>query len=288
MIKKLSKEEFPGLLLEITDPPNEMYLEGKLPSPENKILCVVGSRKHTPYGKEVCQKLIEGLSGYPVTIVSGLALGIDSIAHRTAMSCNLQTIAVPGSGLNKSAIYPQTHVGLAQKIINSGGGLLSEFEPDFKATPWSFPKRNRIMAGLCHATLVIEAQIKSGTLITSRLAMEYNRDVLAVPGPIFSNNSEGTFDLIKNGATPIKDSEDILEALGIIKNQEGEEINLEDLSHDEQKIVLILQNESLTRKELISLTKLKDSDANIALGLLEIKGITFESKGLLHLQKKIF
>src|SRR5574344_927429 len=203
-IEILENENIPEMLREIPDCPDKLYIKGKLPSQDSKLLCVVGSRKYTSYGKDVCEKLISGLRGYDITIVSGLALGIDSIAHKTALDSGLKTIAVPGSGLDESVLYPSTHKQLAEKILENGGALISEFEPNFRATPYSFPQRNRIMAGISHAVLVIEAETKSGTLITSKFATEYNRDVLTVPGSIFSKNSEGPNMLIRLGATSTK------------------------------------------------------------------------------------
>ena len=120
-MKKLTGDEIPEMLSEIADPPAQLYLEGKLPDPETKLLCVVGSRKYTSYGKDACEKLISGLRGYDIAIVSGLALGIDSIAHRAAMEAGLKTIAVPGSGLDESVLYPSAHKGLAKKIVENGG-----------------------------------------------------------------------------------------------------------------------------------------------------------------------
>ena len=142
----LTKEQFPELLREITDPPKKLFIKGELPSEEMKFLCVVGSRKYSPYGKEVCRTLIEGLKGYDVVIVSGLALGIDAIAHEAALEVGLTTIAVPGSGLGDKVLHPSTNRNLAKRILDAGGALVSEFEEDFKATYYSFPQRNRIMA----------------------------------------------------------------------------------------------------------------------------------------------
>ena len=210
--RTLKQSELPERLLEIPQPPKEIYIEGTFPVGDDlKFLAVVGSRKHTNYGKDACEKLIAGLKGYPVVIVSGLALGIDSVAHRAALDNGLKTIAIPGSGLDRHAIHPQTNVGLAERILKNGGCLLSEYKPDFRATLWSFPQRNRIMAGLSHAVLVIEEEEKSGTLITARLATDYNRDVLTLPGSIFSKSSNGTNMLLRMGATPIRHSADILE-----------------------------------------------------------------------------
>ena len=185
-IRKLSEDEFPPRLLEIPEPPEHLWLAGAPLSQETVHLAVVGSRKYSAYGKEACETIIAGLSGYDITIVSGLAIGIDTIAHESALSAGLRTIAVPGSGLDVKILYPRQNVRLAERILNEGGTLLSEFEPGFKATPYSFPMRNRIMAGLAQATLVVEAGEKSGTLITARLATDYNRDVLAIPGSMFS------------------------------------------------------------------------------------------------------
>ena len=210
-IDTLSREEFPPALLEIPQVPEKLFVAGELPNPsEYYYLSVVGSRKYTSYGKEVCERIISGLAGYPICIVSGLAMGIDGIAHRAALDAGLRTIAVPGSGLDQSVIYPRTHLGLAKEIIENGGTLLSEYEPDFRATPWSFPQRNRIMAGLSQGVLIIEAEEKSGTLITARMALDYNRNVFTVPGPIFSATSKGTNNLLRQGATPIPSAKNFL------------------------------------------------------------------------------
>jgi DNA processing protein len=242
-IKELKKENWPPLLFEIPNKPKKIYFKGEIPNWERKLLCVVGSRKYTNYGKEVTEMLIAGLSGYPVTIVSGLALGIDSIAHVNALKNKLPTIAIPGSGLSSNVLHPQSNKILANKIIENGGTLLSEYEEDFKATYWSFPQRNRIMAGMCHATLVIEAEKKSGTLITSRLATEYNRDVLTVPGSLWSSTSEGPLMLLRLGATPIRNSDDILDALNIkkVNNEEDDENKYFDCSEKEMLIIRILK-----------------------------------------------
>ena len=214
-IRTLAPEEFPPLLHEIPDAPHTLNCRGTLPPPHLKLLAVVGSRNHTPYGKKVVAHLIGGLRGHSIGIVSGLALGIDSLAHQAALAHNLYTVAVPGGGLDDSVLYPRSHLQLAKEILAAKGGLLSEYEPQFAATSWSFPKRNRIVTGMSHATLLIEASEKSGTLISARLASDYNRDVLAVPGDIFSENAHGVHQFLKLGATVVTSAEDILTALGI-------------------------------------------------------------------------
>jgi len=283
-ISIIRKNEMPEMLREIPDCPEKLFVQGKLPGPETKLLCVVGSRKFTPYGKEVCEKLISGLRGYDIAIVSGLALGIDGIAHESAMSAGLKTIAVPGSGLSERVLTPKTNFMIANKILESGGAMLSEFELDFIATPYSFPQRNRIMAGLSHATLVIEAEIKSGTLITSKLATEYNRDVLAVPGSILSKNSEGPNMLIRLGATPIRSSYDILEALGFNIDEEPQNLELKysDCSPDEMLIIEILKI-PMPKDELIRKAKMPISKISAVLSILEIKGLVKESMGEMRL-----
>ena len=203
-IKKLPKKDFPKALLEIPQPPEDLWIIGELPPEDLIYLCVVGSRRNTTYGREACEKIIAGLKGYPIVIVSGLAMGIDAIAHKKALSVGLKTLVFPGSGLSPKAMYPKTNVMLAEEIIRQGGCLISEFEPNFMATLWGFARRNRLMAGISKATLIIEAEERSGTLITARLTTEYNRDLLVVPGSIFSPNSKGTNKLLHQGGKPAK------------------------------------------------------------------------------------
>ncbi|MBL7045176.1 MAG: DNA-protecting protein DprA [Parcubacteria group bacterium] len=277
-IKQLTPEEYPELLKEINDPPKKLYIKGELPPQEMKYLCVVGSRKYSSYGKDVCKTLIEGLRGYPIVIVSGLAIGMDSIAHESALENGLTTIAVPGSGLSESVLHPKTNKELARKIVSSGGTMLSEFEKDFKATHYSFPQRNRVMAGMSHATLIIEAEEKSGTLITSKFATEYNRDVLTVPASIFSSNSFGPHMLLRLGATPIRNSHDILEALGFKPEEKQQSLNLEDLSDKEKKVIEVLST-PMERDELIEKLDLPIQEINVTLSAMEIKGIIKESMG---------
>lgn len=204
-----------GSLLEIPQPPEQLWLRGSLPAPSLKKLAVVGSRALSPYGQRACETLIEGLSGYPISIISGLALGADACAHRAALHAGLHTIGVPGSGLDNRVIAPQTNLALAKDILASGGGLLSEHEPHQAARPSYFPSRNRIMVGLADAVLVIEAGERSGTLITARLAGDYNRHLMCVPHRIGDPNSEGSLMFIRLGAELITSADDILASLGI-------------------------------------------------------------------------
>ncbi|OGZ08651.1 MAG: DNA protecting protein DprA [Candidatus Lloydbacteria bacterium RIFCSPLOWO2_01_FULL_50_20] len=276
-LTKLSQEEIPPQLLEIPQPPKELWIAGTLPSPETVLLTVVGSRKYTSYGKEACEELISGLRGYDVAIVSGLALGIDSIAHESAMAAGLPTIAVPGSGLDPSVIYPRSNFQLAERILGSGGALLSEFAPHFRATDWSFPQRNRIMAGLAKATLLVEAGERSGTLITARLAADYDRDVLVVPGSIFSPASLGTHQFLKLGATPVTSSEDVLRALGFaLQEITHGVVDLSELTENERSVMEFL-TEPRDRDSLIEALEISASDANILLMKMEIAGLIVET-----------
>ncbi|MCH7529537.1 DNA-protecting protein DprA [Patescibacteria group bacterium] len=280
IIRQLAPSDFPKLLEEIPDAPKRLFAVGPMPHRDSKCLCVVGSRKYSSYGREVCEKLIVGLRGYNVTIISGLALGIDALAHRNALTAGLATVAIPGSGLGQSVLYPSANRGLAEAIIASGGALLSEFEESERATPYNFPRRNRIMAGMSHAVLVIEAERQSGTLITSRLATDYNRDVLTVPHPIFSNTSHGPHMLLRLGAAVITDAEDIVKALGI-NTKHNRTADNKNLSERERKVVELL-NEPLPRDELIALLNISIQDANILLSAMEIKGLIREQYGELH------
>ncbi|MDO8520745.1 MAG: DNA-processing protein DprA [bacterium] len=276
-LRQLDKSEFPPQLFEIPEPPKGLWISGELPSPETVLLTVVGSRKYTSYGKEACEEIVGGLRGYDIAIVSGLALGIDTIAHESAMAAGLPTIAVPGSGLDPSVLYPRSNLQLAERILEAGGALLSEFAPDFRATDWSFPQRNRIMAGLAKATLLIEAGERSGTLITARLAADYNRDVLVVPGSIFSPASRGTHQFLKLGATPVTSSEDVLRALGFqFEAPTPQEIDLSTLSERERAVMELL-TEPRHRDQVIESLEISTSDANILLMKMEIAGLVVET-----------
>ncbi len=286
IIKKLEYKEFPKKLLEIPKPPKNLYLNGLLPDPENNLyLTVVGSRKYSSYGREACEKLISELMGHNIVIVSGLAHGIDSIAHKTAIKFGLKTIAVPGSGIEEKVLYPSINRRLAEEIINSDGALLTEFEPDQQATLYTFPQRNRIMAGISDAVLVIEAGEKSGTLITAKLAVEYNRELLVVPGSIFSPNSKGSNMLINQGATPVSSGKDILKQLGIDTDKKQTSFNFkaEELSDEEKLVVEILSTEPMPKDELLIKLNLPINEANTLLSIMEIKGIILETLSELRL-----
>jgi len=278
-LKVLDENEIPYDLREIPQPPKKLYIAGSLPPVDTIYLAVVGSRKVTTYGKDAVKKLISGLKGYPVAIVSGLAVGVDSIAHETALLNGLYAVAFPGSGISEKSLYPASNLDLAKRIVDAGGCLISEFPPEKKPELYTFPMRNRLMAGISKASLIIEAQEKSGTLITARMALDYNKEVLAVPGPINSDFSKGTNRLIRQGATPITCSEDILEALGFKLDAESKQKNLFDDALPEEKLVLNLLDDPIPRDELIREMKMPTGKANAVLSVMEIKGYINEELG---------
>ncbi len=235
-------------LLTLHDIPEKIFYRGKLPEitfdeygrANPRILTVVGSRKYTEYGKHVTEKLISSLTRKNILILSGLAYGIDSISHKTALTSSLLTIAVPGSGIDDCSIYPSSHVNLAHEITENGGAVISELEPETKAAKWTFPARNRIMSALSDAVLIIEAEEKSGTLITARQSLELGKDIGAVPGNIFSPSSKGTNSLIQEGACSITSIEDLLDLLHLPRDEKAREETTTHLSKDEQTILNLL------------------------------------------------
>ncbi len=277
-LRQLLPHEYPEQMREIPGVPKQLWIRGLLPPPETKYLAVVGSRALTSYGREATNKLISGLAGYPISIVSGLALGADAAAHKAALAAGLHTVAMPGSGISDKAIAPRTNFGLAQDILKSGGALLSEYSPDSVAATWTFPQRNRLMVGLSHAVLVIEAGERSGTLITARLAGEYNRDLLCVPHRIGDPHSFGAHLFIRLGAGLVSESSHILEALGISERLSEQSPAALMLSGDE-KILYDLLSEPLPRDEVIRRSKLSAGDALTALVMLELRGVLKEEFG---------
>jgi len=207
----IKDKDYPELLKKIYDPPQKLYISGELKKQEKYPLAIVGTRKISYYGQQTTRLFAEALAEAGITIISGLALGIDGLAHQIALEKGTRTIAVLGSGLN--VIYPPAHKKLAQKIIKSGGAVISEYSPDTGPTKKTFPARNRIVSGLSLGVLVIEAPKKSGALITARTALEQGREVFVVPGRINDFNSEGCNYLIKMGARLVTDPQEIIETI---------------------------------------------------------------------------
>ncbi|MFA5994191.1 MAG: DNA-processing protein DprA [Parcubacteria group bacterium] len=265
-------EDYPRLLREIPSAPYVLYMKGEMDL-NAPMISIVGSRKHSDYGSQAAYALAKDLAQAGITVVSGMAYGIDSIAHRGALDGGGKTIAVLGNSLDEKNIYPVSNLRLSREISGSGC-LLSNYPIETPAgIPGNFPARNRLIAGLSMGTLVIEAGEKSGTLITANLALEFNRDVFAVPGPIFSPQSLGTNALIKNGAKVVTSIKDILEELRWEKAPEKSTPPTRAPQTPEEEILLqLLSTDPIHIDNLAKLSKLGTVSASSILSLMEIKG----------------
>ncbi len=270
-------EEFPALLEEIPWHPFGIYLRGRLPKNEFS-LAVVGTRKATIEGKSIAKKFSRELAERHFAIISGLALGIDAAAHDGCLEAEGKTVAVLANGLD--SIYPKTHHSLAKKILEKNGALISEYPPGAPPFPARFLERNRIVSGLSRGTLVVEAPERSGSLVMARFAMDQNREVFVIPGPISHPNFQGSNRLIRNGAQLVTRFEDILETFEIAAETEtGDAIKLE--SDAERLIYAALQKLSRPTdvEAVMEITNLTVTDANTALSFLIIKNIVKEVEG---------
>lgn len=286
-IKTLEQENFPSIIKfsKLSQKPERLYLLGDFPSEKYKYLTIVGSRKHSTYGAKAVKMLVQGLAHYPIVIVSGLAVGLDSLAHEAAISAGLTTLAIPGSGLADSVLYPPSRRGLARRILGNGGALLSPFPPEHPSTKWTFPVRNELMAAMSHATLVVEAARKSGTLITAHLALNMGRDVMVVPGNIFESLSYGPHMLMRRGATPVTSSYDILEGLGFaVTRRDGMEMALPNyaeipLSPEQRVIMDLIVIQGLDFTSLCEKTGYSAPVLSENLTELELLGLIEKSEG---------
>jgi DNA processing protein len=269
-----SCNDFPKLLTEISNPPILLYYRGNIQNYSNKYISIVGSRKFTVYGKQVAEKLATELTNSEIIIVSGLAAGIDTIAHTSCVNNDGTTFAVLGTGVEKKGIYPAINKYLADEIISNGGAVISEFPIRTAPLPHNFPQRNRIISGMSHGTLIVEAAKKSGALITAKYALEQNREVFAVPGNIYSPVSEGPNNLIKQGAIPITCTDDILNALDIkaktIRKENKKKIPA---TSEEQIILNLLSQNPIHIDEITRLSKKSISEISSTLTLMELKGL---------------
>ncbi|MCX6785405.1 MAG: DNA-processing protein DprA [Candidatus Komeilibacteria bacterium] len=270
----LTDKNYPMLLKEIYAPPLALYYRGNAKLFNWQLnLAVVGSRKISTYSQMVMPKLLNPVITRGVNIISGCALGVDTLAHQLALANNGQTIAVIGSGLNWNCFYPQSNVNLAQEIIAKGGLIISEYPPHLKAQTFHFPLRNRIIAGLANAVLIMEAAQKSGALLTAAYALEQNREVLAVPQNINALNAAGVDNLIKNGAKVITSSNDILEIFGLEPGQMEIELKLPNLSAEEIMIYKLLSSEPQHIDKIAENATLDTAIINASLMQLELKGL---------------
>ena len=262
---------YPARLKEIYDYPPLLYVRGSIVAEDEWCLAVVGTRRPTVYGRQVAEEIVTELARSKITIVSGLARGIDSIAHHSALEAGGRSIAVMGGGLD--TIYPAENANLARSIIKNGA-LLSEYHPGTKPRPENFPRRNRIMSGLSLGVLVVEAGKTSGALITAHLALEQNREVFAIPGSILSPASRGTNQLIKEGAKLVSDYTDILEELNLTAVTEQLEMREIVPSSDAEALLLKkLSAEPIHIDEVCRLSGLPASIVSSTLAMMELKGM---------------
>lgn len=281
----LTDKNYPQRLLNCYDSPPMLFYKGSADLNAGKMIAIVGTRSHDDYGKKICEKLIEELVNEDVIVVSGLAFGIDSIAHKVSLKNNIPTIGVLAHGLDR--VYPSQNATMAKQMI-SCGGLLTEFKSNTKPDKQNFPGRNRIVAGMTDATIVIESGIKGGSLITAELANGYNKDVFAFPGRVDDSKSEGCNYLIRsNKAALITCANDLLEIMGWKKSKKispkkQRELFIE-FTSEEKIIVDILQiQEQMQIDELYFKSKLSSSEVAKALLMLEMQGIVSSLPGKIY------
>lgn len=273
-------EKYPKMLLNTDNPPAVLYYKGKLSDCNlEKTLAVVGSRKASTNGRNNLRNIISGLANTDICIVSGLASGIDTVAHTSAIENNLKTIGVIASGLDY--IYPSQNKTLYENIENGYGAVITEYYPTFEPIKFRFPQRNRIVTGLSYGTLVAEAGLKSGALISANLTLEQGRELMCMPGEISNPNTQGVYKLLKNGATLVTESDDILTALNweIKKEEKRTQLTLPTMTHDEERIFQYLQIEEKGADELLSLTGLNLDNLLMNLTTMELKGIIKQVNG---------
>lgn len=263
-------KDYPKRLKTIYDPPTVLYYEGEILPSDEKAIAVVGTRKITGYGKNVTEKFTRDLVAAGFTIVSGLAKGVDTAAHKQAIENSGRTLAILGGGLNK--IFPPENTDLANKIASHFGAVISEFPPDASSLPGNFPARNRIIAGLSEAVLVTEAALDSGSLITAKLGAEQGKEVFTVPGPITSDLTRGPVNLIREGAKVVFEAKDILDELGVPAVKKNPIVTTS-LSEDEKKVLQVLENESMHLDEMGRKLEFPPAKISSMLLKMEILGI---------------
>lgn len=278
----INDSAYPALLKQIDDPPRKLFYKGNISDRIfGNCLGVVGSRRATQYGRKVTEDLVFKIAGRGITIVSGFMYGVDMIAHETAMASGGKTVAVVAYGIDRAC--PRYLQGNYDKILESEGAVLSEYGEDEPARKFMFPKRNRVIAGLCKAVLVVEAGLGSGSLITAGYALEYGRTLFMVPGSIYNHNSKGTNDFLKLGkAVMVTKVEDVLKIFKVEARSNGKDVAGVDFSHlnkEQQFIMKCLYRESLSRDELCKITSIPVSVLNRELTMLSLMDLIMESGG---------
>jgi DNA processing protein len=262
--------DYPKFLKEIKNAPKVLYLRGSPPEPGEKFFAIVGTRRCSDYGKQITLEIAGDLAESGLTIVSGLAPGIDTLAHQAVVERGKRTIAVLGTGLDEKSIYPQSNLELTEKILETGGCLLSEYPAGTRGTNFTFPQRNRIVSGMSLGVLIVEAKQKSGSLITAEFARKQGKKLFAIPGPIDSPNSWGPNWLIKNGYAKLTESaDDILKELNLPICEKLKEITGE--TPEENLILSVLKEGMSDINKIILQTKLPAAQVASSLAILEIK-----------------
>ena len=261
----------------IPDPPKKLFIRGKLPEKRVKTAAIVGTRKPSAYGREIATKIASECAKNGIVVVSGLALGIDSIAHRAAIDSGGKTIAILANGVDK--IYPRSHEDLGQRILQTNGAILSEYPNNTPARPWQFLARNRIVSGLADAVVIIEAASRSGTLSTANHALDQGKEIFAVPGNITSPLSAGCNQLIKNGANPLTSVEDLLDFLIPDRFEKQTQLFKGDTREENVILEFLSKNGTTSSDTIIKQTKLSASEFNQAITMLELKGLVLNNGG---------
>ena len=280
-ILKISDALYPPLLREIKNPPQLLYCAGDLSLLKTRCVAVVGSRKITAYGRRIAAKVAGRLAACGVTVVSGMAIGIDGISHRSALDAGGKTIAVLGNGLD--VMYPAANRDLKKDILRTGL-LLSEYPPGTRGTKFTFPQRNRIISGLTEATVVIEAGLNSGSLITAALANEQGRPVYGVPGNIDNVTSLGVNMLIRDGAQPLIAADDLLADLQVDRSAVvQQELKSVTGAEEQQILALLARGSEVTVDQLAAMTGLTAGRINGLVSVLEMKGLVMTALGRVFL-----
>ena len=273
----LSDYDYLRDLPHIPDPPKKLFMQGKLPTKRVKTVAIVGTRKPSAYGREIATKIASECAKNGIVVVSGLALGIDSIAHRAAIDSGGKTIAILANGVDK--IYPRSHEDLSQRILQTNGAILGEYPNNTPARPWQFLARNRIVSGLADAVVIIEAASRSGTLSTANHALDQGKEIFAVPGNITSPLSAGCNQLIKNGANPLTSVEDLLDFLIPDRFEKQTQLFKGDTREENVILEFLSKNGTTSSDTIIKQTRLSASEFNQAITMLELKGLVLNNGG---------
>jgi len=267
---KIESKKYPRLLKKIEGPPIALYVKGEIP--KKPCFAIVGTRRCSAYGKQMALEIAGDLAQAGLVIVSGMARGIDTYAHRGCLERGGKTIAVLGTGVDEKSIYPQENLKLAHEILEKGGCLISEFPPGTPGFKSNFPQRNRIISGLSLGVLVVEAKMKSGALITARWAKLQKRKIFAIPGPVHSSNSKGPHSLIKQGAKLVEKANDILKELNLSRHVEISKFRIKGETPEENLILEVLKEKPLHVEKIIEGTNLPAQKILSTLAIMEIKG----------------